>query len=85
MTFQLKQPLLRDAWQDVTLAGIDIAKLNYKIALLGFREKSEDIAAQVVSAYWGLVQVRRDAEIQQELLNRTLETLNKVEGKGGLR
>lgn len=84
VTFQLKQPLLRDAWQDVTLAGIDIAKLNYKIALLGFREKSEDIAAQVVSAYWGLVQVRRDAEIQQELLNRTLETLNKVEGRKGI-
>jgi len=79
--FQLTQPLLRDAWQDVTLAGVNIAKLNYEIALLGFREKSEDIATQVISAYWALFQARRDAEIHQELLDRTLDTLRKVEGR----
>ena len=84
VAFQLKQPLLRDAGREVTLAGVDITRLNYKIALLGFREKSEDIATQVVSAYWGLVQARRNAEIHQELLNRTLDTLNKVEGRRGI-
>lgn len=81
LSFQLKQPLLRNAWQDVTLAGVNIAKLNYQIALLGFRQKSEDIATQVISAYWGLVQARRDVEIHQELLDRTRETLSKVEGR----
>jgi len=81
LAFQLRQPLLRDAWEEVTLSGVNIARLNYKIALLGFREKTEDIAARVVSAYWGLVQARRDTEIQQELLDRTLDTLNKVEGR----
>ena len=81
LAFQLKQPLLRDAWKDVTLSGVNIARLNYKIALLGFRKKSEEIAAQVISAYWGLVQARRDAEIHRELLDRTLDTLNKVEGR----
>ncbi len=84
LSFQLKQPLLRDAWPDVTLAGVDIAKLNYKVALLSFRQKSEEVAAQVISAYWGLVQARRDAEIHQKLLDRTLETLNKVEGRRGI-
>ena len=79
--FQLRQPLLRDAWQDVTLAGVNIARLNYRIALLGFREKAEDTAVQVISAYWRVLQARNDFEIHQALLDRTLDTLKKVEGR----
>ena len=79
--FQIKQPLLRDAWEDVNLANVNISRLNYRIALFGFREKTEDIAAQVISGYWRLLQARRDFEIQGALLGRTLETLNKVENR----
>lgn len=79
--FQLRQPLLRDAWQEITLAGVDIAKLNYRIALLGFRQKAEEIAVGVISAYWQLFQAKRDFEIQQGLLDSTLETLDKVMGR----
>jgi outer membrane protein TolC len=79
--FQIKQPLLRDAWEDVTLADVDIAKLNYRIALFGFREKAEDTATRVISAYWRLLQAHRDLEIQQELLDWTFGTLKKVEGR----
>jgi len=79
--FQLKQPLLRDAGREVTLAGVDIAKLNYKIALQGFRQKAEETAVKVISAYWRLLQSRRDLEIQQELLDRANETLKKVKGR----
>ncbi len=84
VAFQLRQPLLRDAWPGVTLAGVNIAKLNYEIALLGFREKSEDIATRMISSYWRLVQARRDVEVQRALLDRTLETLHKVEGRKGI-
>jgi len=76
--FQLRQPLLRDAWQEVTLAGIDVAKLNYRISLLVFRQKAEETAVGVISAYWRLLQARRDLEIHQGLLDNTLETLEKV-------
>ena len=79
--FQLRQPLLRDAWQEVTLSGVNVAKLNYKIILLGFREKAEDTATQVISAYWRLFQARSDYEILEVLLDRTLDTLKKVEGR----
>jgi outer membrane protein len=79
--FQIKQPLLRDAWEDVSLSDVNIARLNYKIALFGFREKAEDTAAQVISGYWRLSQARRDFEIQEELLDRTFDTLKKVEGR----
>lgn len=81
LAFQLKQPLLRDAGREVTLAGVDIAKLNYEIAMIGFRQKAEDTAAEVISAYWQLLEARRDAEIQKELLQRTVETLTKVQGR----
>ena len=79
--FQLRQPLLRDAWKGVTLAGVDIAKLNYEIALLDFRKKAEDITTQVISAYWQLMQTRRNLVIHQRLLERTQETFEKVEGR----
>jgi len=81
LAFQLKQPLLRDAGREVTLAGVNIARLNYQIAMLGFRQKAEDTAAEVVSAYWQLLQTRRDAEIQKALLERTVDTLTKVQGR----
>jgi len=81
LAFELRQPLLRDAWQEFNLAGVNIAKLNHQIALLGFRQKAEDVSTEVISAYWRLLQARHDVEIQLRLLDRTLETLKKVEGR----
>ena len=81
LAFQVKQPLLRDAWQQTNLAGVNIARLNHDIAVLGFRQKAEDISTQVISAYWRLLQARRDFEVLKELLERTLETLTKVLGR----
>ncbi len=81
LSFQMRQPLLRNAWQDLNLAGVDIAKLNYKVALLGFRQKAEEITTQVISNYWRLVQARRNIEIYRTLLDQTIETLTKVQGR----
>ena len=81
LAFQLRQPLLRDAWQQTNLAGVNIARLNHDISVLGFRQKAEDVSTEVISAYWRLLQARRDFEILQKLLQRTLETLKKVLGR----
>lgn len=81
LAFQVRQPLLRDAWEKTNLAGVDIARLNHDIALLSFRQKAEEVSTQVISAYWRLLQTRRDFEILQKLLERTLETLKKVLGR----
>ncbi|MBC8470376.1 MAG: TolC family protein [Planctomycetes bacterium] len=81
LAFQVKQPLLRDAWQQTNLAGVNIARLNHDVAVLGFRQKAEDVSTQVISAYWRLLQARRNFEILQKLLERTLETLTKVLGR----
>lgn len=81
LAFQVKQPLLRDAWKQTNLAGVNVARLNHDVAVLGFRQKAEDVSTQVISAYWRLMQARRDFEILQKLLERTLETLTKVLGR----
>jgi outer membrane protein TolC len=81
LAFQVKQPLLRDAWEQTNLAGVNIARLNHDVAVLGFRQKAEDVSTQVISAYWRLLQARRNFEIFQKLLERTLETLTKVLGR----
>jgi outer membrane protein len=81
LAFQVKQPLLRDAWEQTNLAGVNIARLNHDIAVLGFRQKAEDVSTQVITAYWRLLQARRNFEVLQKLLERTLETLTKVLGR----
>ena len=81
LAFQIKQPLLRDAWEQTNLAGVSIARFNHEIAVLGFRQKAEDVSTEVISAYWRLLQARRDFEVLQKLLQRTLETLKKVLGR----
>jgi outer membrane protein len=79
--FELRQPLLRDAGPEVNLAGVNIARLNYEAAMLGFREKAESVSAAVITVYWRLVQARHDVQIQQQLVEETNETLRKVEGR----
>ncbi len=81
LIFELRQPLLRDAWEQVNLAGVNVARLNYEAALLGFREKAEEVSASVIAAYWRLAQAQRDLAIQHALLDQTLESLHKVEGR----
>jgi outer membrane protein TolC len=84
ISFQVKQPLLRDAWEELNLAGVNISKLNYRVALATFRQKTEEVSTGVISLYWTLARVRRDREIQRWLLDRTRETLKKVEDRKGI-
>ena len=38
LSFQLRQPLLRNGWQQLNLAKVDIAKMNYQVAMPAGRE-----------------------------------------------
>lgn len=84
LAFQVRQPLLRDAGLEVNLAGLDIARLEHEVALLGFRRKAEEVSAAVIRAYWQLWQARRDLDTQRQLVTRTLDTVDKVEGRRGI-
>jgi outer membrane protein TolC len=79
--FEVRQPLLRDAWEQVNMAGVNVARLNYEASLLGFRERAEAVSSAVAVSYWRLVQAHRDVEIQRQLVEQTDETLRKVEGR----
>jgi len=84
LSFKIKQPLMRDGWEGVNLAGVNIAKLNYRAALAAFHQRTEEVSAGVVSLYWSLLRARRIHEIQQWLLEKTRETLKKVEIRRGI-
>lgn len=84
MLFQIRQPLWRDGWEQVNLAGVNISRLNYQISLAAFRQKTEEVATQVITAYWILLQAKEDVEIQQHLLDKTDETLQKMYDRKGI-
>lgn len=84
IAFQLRQPLLRDGWKEVNLAGINISKLNHRIALAAFRQKTEELAAQVIEAYWYLWQTREDLQIQHWLLDKTTDSLKTIRDREGI-
>lgn len=81
LALQLKQPILRDAWRKFNYANINLSRLNYRVALAAFRQKIEDASVRVIGAYWTLLKARQNLEIQQRLLERTAETLQKVKAR----
>lgn len=84
VVFDLRQPLLRDASSAVNLAGVNIAKLNRRIAMLDFHQRTDEVVTRVVAAYWLLWQACRDLQINQELLDQAVATLRKVQGRIGI-
>jgi outer membrane protein len=70
---QLTQPLLRDFGQDVNKARIVINRNNQVVSTLEFRRQVEESVADIERLYWQLAQAERDLQIQQELLQRTLD------------
>lgn len=78
------QPLLRNAWTEVNLANVRIARLSYRSSLADFRRQVEETVTGVIANYWNLVQARNDVVILRELLARTVETLERVKGRATL-
>lgn len=73
------QPLLRGGWPEFNLAKLKVARLTYGTKMAAFRQKVEEVVSQVVTAYWTLIQARRDRTILQALLDRTVETRDRVD------
>ncbi len=81
LAFQLRQPLLRDAGKRVNMAGINIAELSYRIALLDFQSRAEELVTEVTATYWQLYATQQDLETFHQLLARATQTLEKVMGR----
>jgi len=78
LAFEITQPLLRDAWPEFNLADLKLARVNYNISASAFRQKVEEVVTTVISAYWDYLRAREDRDIQQRLLNETIDTRRKV-------
>lgn len=74
ISLELNQPLLRDFGNSINAARIEINRNNQQISVLDFRNTLEEQLAKVEQVYWQLVQAQRDVEINQELLQRTIDT-----------
>lgn len=81
VSLTVKQPLLRDAWCDVNLATVRVARINRDISDEAFRDKVEQTVGTVMTGYWNLWQSRRAVTIQQDLLATTEETLRQVRAR----
>lgn len=81
LAFEVKQPLMRDAGKLVNLSGVNVAKLNHQIALTAFKQRAEEVASEVMATYWVLYQTQNDVDIQQRLVQRTIETLERLQSR----
>ncbi len=79
IVLEVTQPLLRDAWPEFNLAALRIARLNHRVSMSDFRREVEQIVTDVISAYWLVIQARRDRMILQALLRRTIETRDRID------
>jgi outer membrane protein TolC len=84
LTMQVTQPLLRGGWPEVNLARLRVARLTHRQSLAEFRGTVEQIVTDVFTAYWQLIQARRDVEVQQDLLEATRRTLDQVRARRGV-
>ncbi len=84
LSLQLTQPLLRGAWPDYNLAALKIAQLGEKVSGSQFRQTVEQVVAETQTTYWTLVQARRELQIQNALLEKTIQTRDRVRARGSL-
>jgi outer membrane protein len=85
LTLSITQPLLRDFGAAANLARITIARNDYRISLLDFRNKLEDQLQKVEETYWKLVLAHREVRIQEGLLTETEKMLDLLVNRMGAR
>ena len=73
---QITQPLLRDFGNDVNQARITIARNDFRISALEWRQELERVLADIEQAYWQLWLAQRNVEIGEQFLRNTEGTEN---------
>ena len=83
-SFSLSQPLLRDAGIQVTRARIDIAQNASQREIFAVQDQVANSIAQTETAYWQLFSAYHQLAIQQELLEETNTTFEKLQTREDL-
>lgn len=84
LAFQVRQPLMRDFGRNTVLAGVNVSRLQHQVALMSFRQRAEEVAAGVISAYWQYYLAEQEVKIFERWLTMAKDTLEKVEGRSGI-
>ena len=71
---QITQPLLRDFGDDVNQARITIARNDFRISALEWRQELERVLAEIEQTYWQLWLAQRNVEIGEQFLRDTERT-----------
>jgi len=74
LVLQITQPLLQNFGTEVNRARITIARNDFRISQLEWRDQLEKTLQQAEEAYWRLVQAQADVRIQEQLLRQTEDT-----------
>jgi outer membrane protein TolC len=82
LELEVTQPLLRGGWLTANLAEVNLAKVNRRISDEAFREQVEQVVSDAIGTYWALVQARVDVGIRQNLLDQTLQNLDRIRARG---
>jgi outer membrane protein len=81
LLLRVTQPLLRDFGTDVNRARISISRNTRRASLLEFRRTLEEQLFNVEQTYWQLVQAEVEVRIQQDLLDRSIDTFRIIESR----
>ena len=81
LLLRVTQPLLRDFGTDVNRARISISQNTRRASLLEFRRTLEEQLFNVEQTYWQLVQAEAEVRIQQDLLDRSIDTYRIIESR----
>jgi outer membrane protein len=76
LQLEVTQPLLRNVGLDINRANITISQNNQRISTLEFRRVVEEQLTNVEDVYWKLVSALEEVRIQEDLLNRTITTVD---------
>jgi outer membrane protein TolC len=81
LMLKVTQPLLRDFGTDVNRARITISANTRRASMLEFRRTLEEQLFNTEQTYWQLVQAENDVRIQQDLLERSIDTYRILESR----
>jgi len=78
---RLEQPLLRNFGTDVNTASIRLAENAQRRDVQQLKQRVLERVLQVEQAYWQLLLVKRQLQIQQRLLERTIEDRDRLKAR----
>ena len=81
LLLRVTQPLLRDFGTEVNRARISISRNTRRVSFLQFRLTLEEQLFETERTYWELVQAEIEVRIQQDLLDRSIDTYRILESR----